>query len=346
MALSLSAAPTTARKCMLPKRTCIPGTDAYQSDVCPSETPKGKAYEHALRGFFYDLCVPRTNQKLSRGYLSGLEVLAYHLGPKSDLVKTCQAVAFACHGMRLNRPRMKDTAERLHQELLGSLAKAIEVPDSATSRETNTSNFDPELQTIGAFSVPALREGEESLDGLMFELEILLSKSAALPKPLNSLLESRGEVLALHRRFSHWVDSRCPEIRPITVAHIKQTGSESDMVVGCRPGRVDTYFDLYVAGIWDIVRTAQLLIVDMVVRLSGSLHQDGPLDCTGAANAVLEDVVASIPYHLTDDLHAFLYHSETDKWINDPGRVLGGLLLMHPLYTLSQLSIVSEEMSM
>lgn len=121
---------------MLPKRAPIPGTNLFLSDVGPTETPVKKSYEFALRAFFYDFCIPETNGKLSRGFLSGLEAMAYRLGPESNLVKACQAVSFFSHAKPLNRPHMHERAERLHQELLGSLARAIEVPTLVASLET------------------------------------------------------------------------------------------------------------------------------------------------------------------------------------------------------------------
>lgn len=121
---------------MLPKRVPIPGTDLFLSDVGPAETPMKKSYEFALRAFFYDFCIPQTNGKLSRGFLSGLEAMAYRLGPESNLAKACQAVSFFSHAKPLNRPHMHERAERLHQELLGSLARAIEEPTLVASLET------------------------------------------------------------------------------------------------------------------------------------------------------------------------------------------------------------------
>jgi hypothetical protein len=50
-------------------------------------------------------------------------------------VKACQAVAFASHGKPLHRPQLVHKADMFYQELLGSLAKAIESPASADVTE-------------------------------------------------------------------------------------------------------------------------------------------------------------------------------------------------------------------
>jgi len=61
--------------------------------------------------------------------------MSYRLGPKSNLVKAYQAVAFASHGKPLRRPQLVHKAEMFYQELLGSLARAIESPASADATE-------------------------------------------------------------------------------------------------------------------------------------------------------------------------------------------------------------------
>lgn len=125
-----------ARKCGMPKRLPFPGTDVLPVDTLPAETSQSESNSLALRAFFYDYCIASTNSNLSRGFLSSLEVMAYRLGPKSDLAKACQAIAFASHGKPLNRPQLVQKAETFHQELLGSFAKAIEAPIYADAAES------------------------------------------------------------------------------------------------------------------------------------------------------------------------------------------------------------------
>lgn len=127
---------SVARKCTLPKRIPIPGTDVLPVDTIPEETSEEQSNWLALRAFFYDYCLISTNRHLSRGFLSNLETMALRLGPKSDLVKACLAVSFASHAKPLNRPKLRDKAEMFYQELLGSLARAIENPASANTAES------------------------------------------------------------------------------------------------------------------------------------------------------------------------------------------------------------------
>jgi hypothetical protein len=105
----------------------------------------------ALRAFFYDYCIVPTNQNLSRGFLSGLEMMARRLGPQSDLVKACRAVSYATHGKLLNRPKLVNQAKLLYHELLGSLAAAVGRPASAGSTETKLT-----AMLLGLFEVPTV----------------------------------------------------------------------------------------------------------------------------------------------------------------------------------------------
>lgn len=119
---------TSPRRCSIPIRTLIPGTDILPPDVSPPEATEAQSNNFALRGFIYDFCLVTGNAKLSRGYLSGIENLVRRLGPKSDLVKACQAVDMACHALPLHRPRFMKRAETFYQQLLGSLARTIDKP--------------------------------------------------------------------------------------------------------------------------------------------------------------------------------------------------------------------------
>ncbi|RMJ13674.1 hypothetical protein BHE90_013326 [Fusarium euwallaceae] len=300
---------------------------------------------------------------------------------------------------------MHERAERLHQELLGSLARAIEVPTLVASLETRyialllglyeisaansadrrshhahakglsallktgTSPLDllriirdgnrpdtnglsghcqgtqPRFRPRGIFSVPALSDGEECLDNLMLDLDSLQTRFSTA---FDTGIFSPGlgeEISSLYERFSSWSSSRCPGFKPITVTHLKQSAVNSGIAAGCWPGRIDTYFDLYVAGVWNIVRTSQLRIIDMMVKMSDHhVDREASLHWIPRANAVVEDIMASIPYHLTDNLHAFIDEYATGEGINDRGKSLGGLLLMHPLYVASNFSFIPEKM--
>lgn len=127
---------SSARKCSLPKRTADPGTGFLPEDNLPAHVSAEMSNTLALRAFFYDYCVTSTNKNLSRGYLSGLEMLTQRLGPQSNLVKACQAVSLASHGKPLKRPRIVQLSEAMYHELLSSFAGAIQDPEVAKAVDT------------------------------------------------------------------------------------------------------------------------------------------------------------------------------------------------------------------
>jgi hypothetical protein len=148
---------STARKCGMPKRVPIPGTDILPEDKLLVEISQAESSSLALRAFVYDYCITLTNSNLSQGFLSGLEMMACRLGPKSDLAKACQAVAFASHGKPLRRPRLLNLAERYYQELLASLARVIENPLSANALKSKLIAMLLGLYQVPILAVPDLR---------------------------------------------------------------------------------------------------------------------------------------------------------------------------------------------
>ncbi len=184
----------------------------------------------------------------------------------------------------------------------------------------------------------------ESLDDLLLSLDLVWIKSEASfkSKDFDAL---KNESIALDRRFANWQDSRVTEFEPTVTGHVIRSPHESAITVGYWPGKVDTYFDLYVAGVWNIFRAARLLLVALIIKLSDTLgDNDSCVDHIHTANRIVKDMIASVPYHLTDNLQVFLSELATSTEIKKPGRSLGGLLLMHPLYVASKMPFLPENM--
>jgi hypothetical protein len=55
-------------------------------------------------------------------------------------------------------------------------------------------------------------------------------------------------------------------------------------------------------------------------------------------------MLASVLYHLVENLQVCLRELKTSKEINNPGRLLGGLLLMYPLYVTSRMRFLDRGM--
>lgn len=161
-----------------------------------------------------------------------------------------------------------------------------------------------------------------------------------------------NEAIALDQAFANWQETRSRDFRPWTVSSVSQPQAESKLEVGYWPGRVDMYFDLYVAGVWNTARMARVLLLDLILKLSNALndnhnysheHQDA---LRGNALHLVEDIISSMPFSLAEDLQVFLQDRAKENTVAkmQPGIPVGGLLLMHPVYIVSRLSIVPEKM--
>ncbi|KXJ87537.1 hypothetical protein Micbo1qcDRAFT_208155 [Microdochium bolleyi] len=378
-----------ARRCSLPVRAPAPGTTSIPEDFRQAEVTESERLQYALRGFFYDCCVLTTSTRLSRGFLSGVELLTRQLGLDSHLVRGCEAVAYAVHGKTLDRPNLTLRAETRYQDLLGQLAQLIEFPDARDEREPwlvalllgvyqiihasedNPSNHAAHSRGLAAllgipssplallqpltyqtrsrltrpapfFVAPSTNPSttSETLDSLILSTYALWTRyqPSSPPSPSLSSPTARGQhldsirtdAIALDSRFQHWQDTRAPEFRPVTSGHIPEhvrdnsssrcSGTASRTPpVGYWPGPVDSYFDHYVAGVWNIFRAARLLVLHLIITSSrtpdsnssstsptahGSNHRGAHVSQQYIATAqrTVAGILSSIPYSLTDSL--------------------------------------------
>ena len=189
-----------------------------------------------------------------------------------------------------------------------------------------------------------MSEKGESLDDLLLSLNLLRTKSQASFE-FKDFIALKNESIALDRRFADWQESRVAEFNPTLAGHVIRSQDESPIAVGCWPGKVDTYFDLYVAGVWNVFRAARLLLTTLIITLSDATKDKGSrASHTHIASDIAEDLIASIPYHLADSLQIFLNEVTADTGITTPGRALGGLLLLHPLYVASRVPFLPKYM--
>jgi hypothetical protein len=149
--------------------------------------------------------------------------------------------------------------------------------------------------------------------------------------------------MALNHDLFVWQQSQSEEFKPTTVDSGLPVTSNPG--VGYWHGRVDMYLDLYVAALWNISRIARCLLITLIIRLAGVLNDDVNHDSDHQeAFLLVQDVIASIPYHLSEDLQLFLRQRQDHTEISNPGRPVGGVLLMHSIYVASHLEIFPFEM--
>ncbi|KAJ6031703.1 hypothetical protein N7540_002435 [Penicillium herquei] len=264
-------------------------------------------------------------------------------GLESPLANACKAAAFASGGLKLRRKPLLDQAEILYHDLLRYLAKRMQVNSAS----------DPEPLAIaillGLYQNCQSTTGKYSADRQIYDLLIRLDPIwkrtenflAGSPFAVDSdvLLLLKKDAVKLNDDISLWQKSQNEEIKAATI----DSGPPPNLTPGTGywPGRVDMYIDLYVATLWNLSRIARCLLITLITRLSGILcdgvnHDADRLEVFH----LVEDMLASIPYHLSEDLQVFLRERHEHTEITNPGRSVGGLLLMHPIYLASYLEII------
>lgn len=213
-----------------------------------------------------------------------------------------------------------------HEAHAGGLAALMQI-------EASPINF---FKTSNAFAVPALQDQDGGLQNLLSSVNILWARWERLHVP-EDCYALKAECIILHERFVRWESNRMSGFKPTTVGEISDLSQGSELEVGFWPGKVDTYFDLYVAGVWNIFRAARLLLLTLITKLSA--QNDDCSNLIKTACCVTEDILASIPYHIIENLPDFLCQTvrmPANTSVLDPGKYLGGLLLIHPLYVVSE----------
>lgn len=149
--------------------------------------------------------------------------------------------------------------------------------------------------------------------------------------------------MELNHHISVWQDSQSEELRPVSIDPGPPPSTNPG--AGYWPGRVDMYIDLYTAALWNFSRIARCLLITLILRLSSVLDDGIHHDADNYETLRLaDDMIASIPFHLSEDLQVFLRERNDHTKITNPGRAVGGLLLMHSIYIASHLEIFPLEM--
>lgn len=198
--------------------------------------------------------------------------------------------------------------------------------------------------------IPNLNNTTRPLDDYLLQLGSLWNRTkiALAGSPVHRCSALKAEALSLNNSLCQWETSLDSHFRPSTIHHVfgKIPVGQYDKTyektnVGYWPGRVDTYVDHYVAGVWNTYRAARLGLLSLILDLSQETEDTKSRDTEcDDAQGLIADMLASIPYHLTDDLHVFSRDIKTQSEIANPGKAIHGLLLMHAIYITSNLSIV------
>lgn len=214
----------------------------------------------------------------------------------------------------------------------------------------------------GLLCAPVSNGSVESLDSILIQFHSVFHRARdaftfADAISNESFTDILNEAVELEDTYAQWAASQIEEWKPTTMNHSGFRLSDSD--VYC-PGRIDTYFDCtcrpeiccafeltipdYVAAVWNTYRKSRLLILEVIVRCKTILAgADSAQDEVAKARVLVDDMIASIPYQLSPEGLSACLKPERDTPTILPGKPIGGMLLLHPLWVVSITSIVPSE---
>lgn len=199
----------------------------------------------------------------------------------------------------------------------------------------------------GLLAMPNVTASTKSLDSLLIALARIGERVKITATEGLMDCDEKGwllrEALDLDREFKQWNEAQGQRNRPTMIGQVNKT-TAFECNVGYWPGRVDVYFDRYIAGIWNIYRAARLYLSELILSLSNGNRNPRTDPRHGQdMDELVQDVLSSIPYHLTENLYGFLNQIENRAPLANVGKVASGLFVMHPLHVISNLSLVDHD---
>ncbi|KAJ5136781.1 hypothetical protein N7448_005335 [Penicillium atrosanguineum] len=196
----------------------------------------------------------------------------------------------------------------------------------------------------GLLAIPNGAVSTKSLDSLLISLARIGQRVKITATEGLMDCDEKGwlllEALNLDREFVQWNESQDQIHRPTMIGQVSKT-TALECNVGYWPGRVDVYFDRYVAGIWNIYRAARLYLSELILNLSNGNRNPRTDPRHGQdMDDLVQGVLSSIPYHLTENLYGFLNQIDNGAPLANVGKAASGLFVMHPLHVISNLSLV------
>ncbi|KAJ5088520.1 hypothetical protein N7456_012136 [Penicillium angulare] len=175
------------------------------------------------------------------------------------------------------------------------------------------------------------------------QMEIIFTGFSNTQNLYDLALDLKPELATLDRELEDWQQSQKEEFKPVTID--PGVSPSLNPGAGYWHGRVDMYVDLYIATLWNISRIARCILKDLITRLPAVPNDDlHHKDDQQTAFDMAEDIIASLPYHFSEDLQVFLKDRHNHTKITNPGRPAGGLLIMHAIRAASRLEILPLDM--
>ncbi|KAI9709324.1 MAG: hypothetical protein M1820_003444 [Bogoriella megaspora] len=201
--------------------------------------------------------------------------------------------------------------------------------------------------TTGVLCSPLSHDAIQNLDAMLIKFSpifhytnTLFSSSFPAFLCVETLLE---EAMSLDEEFKRWPEAQEGGWLPQTAG----TFSEQQTAIPGLPrlgiGRLDSYFDLFVAAVWNTYRKSHMMILNIIFRCRKHLgKEDAETELRERVKRLAEDIMASLPYHIFRDQNNYLELIEKGSRKLEIGQTAGGLLMMHPLYVVAGMSALSE----
>ncbi|GKZ51080.1 hypothetical protein AbraIFM66951_004895, partial [Aspergillus brasiliensis] len=165
----------------------------------------------------------------------------------------------------------------------------------------------------GVLCAPASNHAVHDLDIILIKCHPLFEHAnAQLQNPsvtFHELRKTLDRALALELAFLQWGTNRDASWNANTVGFITQKDAEASSCPFAWGGPVHAYFDIYVAAVMNTFRKTYLMLLDVLIRIAlrmgGSIQTDNVTIWEKQAHILIDDIVASIPYHLSNNPHEY-----------------------------------------
>ncbi|KAF5624094.1 uncharacterized protein FTJAE_10419 [Fusarium tjaetaba] len=161
--------------------------------------------------------------------------------------------------------------------------------------------------------------------------------------PVLELLELQRDLLAIDDEITYWAYDRPPSWNPEVVGEVGMDPAISEESLFYCAGPVEKYFDIYVATAWNSWRSIHVIYLDHLIDVANSLGQYELVPLyKERIDELASGIKASIPFHLYQDVEIYIQQANAGTPLVHSDRLVGGLLLLHPMYALARCTIVDD----
>ncbi|RYP69795.1 hypothetical protein DL771_005904 [Monosporascus sp. 5C6A] len=137
------------------------------------------------------------------------------------------------------------------------------------------------------------------------EVERLMTVLQRTPENIEIILDVIRRCQTVDQEAVSWMDNLPEHWRYKTVAWENHVPNGDYSKAEVFPGRVDVYADIYIASVWNLARTARMILHTMIVRCAAWVcapvdYRTTPEYATAVRTCVelSTDIIACVPYHL------------------------------------------------